>query len=147
MKILISFLSDANRQRYRWLYFVREYLQPVKSTKREHTITIVASHGNLLTTFDYIIRNFVNRNENLETFQSLRLPAGTGLSHAQTLFYRSIGPEPIDFINTFIMNEIPVTVNHAQIRRDFYYEWAAVHQCKVNEYLTLRFPVFQKKTN
>ncbi len=129
-------LSDTERQRIRWLYFVREYLQPIKSDRREHTITIIASHGNLLTTFDHIISHFINRNHPYETFATFPLSVGTGLSHAETLLYRTMGTEPIRFRQSFSMNEIPVTVNHAQLRKDFYYEWAAVHQCRVSENCT-----------
>jgi hypothetical protein len=116
----------------RWLYFVREYLQPIKSKQREHTITIIASHGNLLTTFDYIIQQFITRGELPDTFASFRLRSGNGLSHAHTLLYRTIGTAPIYFKQGFIMNEIPITVNHAQLRKDFYYAWAAVHRCRVS---------------
>jgi len=126
------FRSDADKQRIRWLYFVREYLQPIKSRKREHTVTIIASHGNLLTSFDYIIRQFISKNESPEKFSSFHLPTGTGLAHAQTLLYRTVGARAIYFKSSFLMDEIPITVNHAQLRRDFYYEWAAMHQCRVS---------------
>ena len=116
----------------RWLYFVREYLQPIQSKRREHTITIIASHGNLLTTFDYIIQRFLVRQERLESFASLALPYGVGILHAQTLLYRTVGTKPIYFKETFLMDEIPITVNHAHLRKDFYYEWAAMHQCQVS---------------
>jgi hypothetical protein len=116
----------------RWLYFVREYLQPIKSNRREHSITIIASHGNLLTTFDYIIRNFISRNERPETFAAFPLPVGVGLSHAETLLYRTIGAEPVHLREMFTMDGIPMTINHAQLRKDFYYEWAAMHQCRVS---------------
>lgn len=123
----------------RWLYFVREYLQPIKSRHREHTVTIIASHGNLLTTFDYIIQRFLPRNGLWEQFRSFALPHGVGLLHAQTLMYRTVGTRPITFKDTFVMDEIPITVNHAQLKKDFYYEWAAVHQCQVcpNEFFSL----------
>ena len=117
----------------RWLYFVREYLQPIKTKRREHTITIIASHGNLLTTFDYIIQRFIDRNEPPESFPSFALPMGVGLLHAQTLLYRATGARPLFFKQGFVMDEIPITVNHAQLKKDFYYQWAAVHQCKVSE--------------
>lgn len=115
----------------RWLYFVREYLQPIKSKHREHTVTIIASHGNLLTTFNYIIQRFLPRAELWESFRSFTLPHGVDLLHAQTLIYRTLGTRAIQFKDTFIMHEIPVTVNHAHLTKDFYYEWAAVHQCQV----------------
>lgn len=31
------------------------------------------------------------------------------------------------------MNEIPVTVNHAHLSKDIYYEWAAMHKCRVSK--------------
>lgn len=116
----------------RWLYFVREYLQPIKSERREHTITIIAAHGNLLTTFNYIIKQFLARNHQLESFQTFPLPRGVELAHAETLLYRTVGTKPIYFKTSFMMDEIPITVNHAQLRKDFYYEWAAVHKCRVS---------------
>lgn len=116
----------------RWLYFSREYLQPLKSSQRENTITIIASHGNLLTTFHYIIQEFINGNHPPEHFPKLRLPQGSGLTHAETLLYRSVGARPIHLRDSFIMEEIPKTVNHVQMRSDIYYEWAAVHQCRVS---------------
>ncbi len=126
-------VSESNKQRLRWLYFVREYLQPIKSKQRENTITIIASHGNILTTFDHIIKQFIARNEPPESFPSFRLSVGLNLAHAETLLYRSIGAQPIYFKHNFIMNEIPITVNHGQLRKDFYYEWAAMHQCRVSK--------------
>jgi hypothetical protein len=56
-----------------------------------------------------------------------------GLAHAQTLLYRSIGAKPIHFKNSFTVDEIPITYNHGQLRKDFYYEWAAIHQCRVSK--------------
>ncbi len=131
-------LSDHAKQRIRWLYFAREYLQPIKSKQREHTITIIASHGNLLTSFDYIIKQFIAKREDPETFASFSLPTGVALTHAETLVYRTVGAQPIYFKGSFIMNEIPVTINHAQLRRDFYYEWAAMHQCRVSKKMKKR---------
>ncbi|CAF1219891.1 unnamed protein product [Adineta steineri] len=121
---------DTNRQRFRWLYFVREYLQPIKSTKREHTITIIASHGNLLTTFDYIISHFLSQNIPMEAFPTFRLPLGTGMKHAEVSLYRTIGAERVHFRESYSMIQIPITVNHAHLKRDFYYEWASVHKCR-----------------
>jgi hypothetical protein len=115
----------------RWLYFVREYLQPIKSKNRENTITIVASHGNLLTSFDYIIQNVVTRNPKHRDLSTVTLPSGLRLAHAQTLVYRIVGYTPIYFLGSFLVDEIPVTINHAQLRKDFYYAWAAMHRCRV----------------
>ena len=44
-----------------------------------------------------------------------------------------MGAEPIRFRQSFTMSEIPITVNHAQLRKDFYYEWAAVDKCRVSK--------------
>jgi hypothetical protein len=92
----------------------------------------VAAHGNLLTSFDYILGAFVNAKLDPKTFPALDLPHGTGIMHAQTLLYRSIGHQPAELLDMLFVNEIPVTVNHAQLRRDFYFHWAAVHQCRVS---------------
>ena len=130
-KYNFRFLSDKSKQRIRWLYFVREYLQPIKSGRREHTITIIAGHGNLFTAFYYIIRNFINKKRRLESFSRFLIPAGNMLSHGQTLLYRITGAEPVCLKETISLNEIPITVNHAYLRKDLYYEWAVTHQCKV----------------
>ena len=100
------FDSDPDRQRLRWLYFVREYLQPLKSRTPENTITIIASHGNLLTSFDFIVDSFLRQNVPLESFPKVRLPVGTGILHAQTLQYRSVGSQMIYLVTMFLMNEI-----------------------------------------
>ena len=115
----------------RWLYFVSEYLQPIKSKNRENTITIIASHGNLLTAFDHIIQKVITKTPKQRDLATVKIPPGLRLAHAQTLLYRTIGYTPIYFIESFLMDEIPVTVNHAQLRKDFYYAWAALHRCRV----------------
>lgn len=130
--MMMMIFSDSDRQRYRWLYFVREYLQPIKSDRPEHSITIVSTHGNLLTSFDHIIRGFVNRFHNLETLASFDLPQSTGVLHAHVLLYRSVGSRPINLLNMYSMKEIPITINHAEVQREIYYHWAAVHRCRVS---------------
>ncbi|CAF0888301.1 unnamed protein product [Adineta ricciae] len=122
---------DVRRVRLRWMYFVSEYLQPVKSDRPETTITIVASHGNLLTSFDYIIHNFVHEGHPPHTFGQFQFPVSTGLTHGETLLYLITGNELIQRIAFFQQNEIPITINHAQLGRDYYYQWAALFQCKI----------------
>ncbi|CAF4609534.1 unnamed protein product [Rotaria sp. Silwood1] len=126
----LSECVDSAKQRVRWLYFVREYLQPLKSNQPEHSITIIASHGNILTAFNHIIKNFLLRRRPPATFPTFDLPQGTGLAHGDTLYYSSNGAQPIQLQQIIHMNEIPITVNHAHLRKDFYYEWAAMHQCR-----------------
>ncbi|CAF4478637.1 unnamed protein product [Rotaria socialis] len=121
---------DTIKQRKRWYYFVREYLQPPQTDRPEHTVTIIAGHGNLFTAFDHIIRRYFARRRPLEEFLSFSLPTVTTLSHGQTLLYRTVGAEIPKLVESVTMNEIPITVNHAVLRKDFYYEWAAMHQCR-----------------
>ncbi|UJR37133.1 hypothetical protein I4U23_029837 [Adineta vaga] len=123
---------DINKIRLRWMYFVREYLQPIKSDEREHTITIIASHGNLLTSFSYIINNFIHENQPYNTFHHFNFPISTGVTHAGILYYKTYGSEPITQRSYMRQDEIPITVNHAQLGRDWLYEWAAQHQCRSN---------------
>ncbi|CAF5117973.1 unnamed protein product, partial [Rotaria magnacalcarata] len=122
---------DSIKQRKRWHYFVREYLQPPQTDRPEHTVTIIAGHGNLFTTFDHIIKHYFTRRRPLEEFSSFSLPTVTTLSHGQTLLYRTVGTEVPKLVESVAMNEIPITVNHAVLRKDFYYEWAAMHQCRL----------------
>ncbi|CAF0855023.1 unnamed protein product [Rotaria sordida] len=126
----LSECVDATKQRNRWLYFVREYLQPIKSQQPEHIITIIASHGNILTAFDHIIKNFIHKKRPPSGFPTFPLPSGTGLAHGDTLHYTSIGVEPLQLQQIIRMNNIPITVNHAHLRKDFYYEWANFHKCR-----------------
>jgi hypothetical protein len=120
------------------MYFVREYLQPIKSSRRENTVTIIASHGNLLTSFDWIINHFIKENLPHDSFGQFPLPVGTGLLHAEALLYHTLGGEPVKFTENFLQWEIPKTINHAQLKKDFYYEWAAVHRCRVSDNKTMQ---------
>ena len=114
------------------MYFVKEYLQPIQSEMAQRTITIVAAHGNLLTSFDYIIGSYANRMSQWTQLKAATLPHSTGLLHAEMLQYHSIGAKPLRLERITKMAELPITVNHAMLSRDLYYRWAAEHQCKVS---------------
>ena len=129
----IDRFSEAPGQVQRWLYFVYEYLQPKRSGRYEHYITIIASHGNLLTAFHHIIENVVLRDQSASSLLKLELPKGTSLLHAQVMWYQTIGTRPINLVDKFRMDEIPITVNHAQLTRDEYFYWAREHHCRVTE--------------
>lgn len=114
------------------MYFVQEYLQPVKSDHPETTVTIVASHGNLLTSFDYIIHYFVHQEHAFDSFGRFNFPVSTGLTHGEILLYLITGSELIQRIASFQQKEIPITINHAQLARDYHYQWASILKCKVS---------------
>jgi hypothetical protein len=114
------------------MYCVKEYLQPIRSDTAHRTITIIAAHGNLLSSFDHIITNYLNRNHQENTFAELRLPHSTTMAHAQVNMYHSIGVRPIRVERTYRMMQIPITVNHAMLSEDLYYRWASEYQCQVS---------------
>ena len=124
--------SDHGRQKQRWMYCVKEYLQPIQSENAHRTITIIAAHGNLLSSFDHIITNYLHRNTHGETFADLRLPYSTTMMHAQVTLYHSIGTKPLRVERTYHMAQIPVTINHAMLSADLNFRWASEFRCRVS---------------